>query len=254
MKSLLWHERILCGTEEFWVPAVLAAVSAGGQAVNSANANSRAQNAEIQGIQQQQQYREQANSQVKALTQQINTNTPQQLANQEQSQFVNTLRSNEAGSAAGGSTGTNQNTFGQPVSALPQNITGASKQYQNSANASQKQTQQYGNTEAGEMSAIDSAVRQRQNEGLAMQTLGTNLNLLGGESGASGFVNQLRAQTAGQQSPWASLFSGILGGVAKGASQNGLPWNTPSSNTNVWYTPPTQAGGGFLPMPTASSP
>src|SRR6202453_2435810 len=221
MKSLLWHERILCGTEEFWVPAVLAAVSAGGQAVNSANANSRAQNAEIQGIQQQQQYRQQANDQVKALTQQISTNNPQQLANTEESQFVNTLRKNEAGSAAGGSTGTNANTFGQPVSALPQNITGASKQYQQSSAGAQKEAQQYGNTEAGEMSAIDSAVRQRQNEGLAMQTLGTNLNLLGANSASTNFVNQLRAQTAGQQSPWGSLFSGILGGVANSAAKNG---------------------------------
>jgi hypothetical protein len=217
------------GTEAFWVPAALAAVSAGGQAINQSNANSRAQNAEVQGIQQQQQYRQQANDQVKALTQQINQNNPQQIANSEESNFVNTLRQNEAGSAAGGSTGTNANTFGQPVSALPQNVAGASKQYQASSGAAQKEAQQYGNTEAGQMSAIDSAVRQRQNEGLAMQTLGTNLNLLGGESAGTGFVNQLRAQTAGRQSPWGGLFSDILGG------KNGIA-NT--SANNGWFGPP----------------
>lgn len=216
------------GTEEFWIPAALAAVSAGGQAVNQSNANQRAQNAEVQGIQQQQQYRQQANDRVKALTQQINTNNPQQIADKEESQFVNTLRNAQAGTAAGGSSSTNPNTFGQPVSALPQNIGGASKQYQNSANAAQKETQQYGNTEAGQMSAIDAAVRQRQNEGLAMQTLGTNLNLLGGQSAQSGFVNQLRAQAAGQASPWASLFSNILGGTAQSAARNG--WFGPQSS------------------------
>ncbi len=242
------------GTEEFWVPAALAAVSAGGQAVNQSNANQRAQNVEVQNINQQQQYRQQANDQVKALTQQIGKNNPQQLANTEESQFVNTLRKNEAGSAAGGSTGTNANNFGQPVSAIPQNISGASKQYKQGANASQQETQQYGNTEAGEMSAVDSAVRQRQNEGLAMQTLGTNLNLIGANSAGTNFVNQLRAQTAGQQSPWASLFSGILGGTAKTAASNGLPWNTSNNSTNVWYNPPTQVGGGFLPPPTGGSP
>ena len=209
------------GTEEFWIPAVLAAVSAGGQAVNQSNANSRAQNAEVQNIDQQQQLRQQANDQVKALTQQINTNSPQQLASKEESQFVNTLRNAQAGTAAGGASNGNSNTFGQPVSALPQNVAGASKSYQQSANAAQKEAQQYGNTEAGQMSAIDAAVRQRQNEGLAMQTLGTNLNLLGGQSQMSNWVNQLRAQTAGQSSPWASLFSNILGGTAKTAASNG---------------------------------
>ena len=209
------------GTEEFWIPAVLAAVSAGGQAVNQSNANSRAQNAEVQNIDQQQQLRQQANDQVKALTQQINTNSPQQIASKEESQFVNTLRNAQAGTAAGGASNGNSNTFGQPVSALPQNVAGASKSYQQSANAAQKEAQQYGNTEAGLMSAIDAAVRQRQNEGLAMQTLGTNLNLLGGQSQMSNWVNQLRAQTAGQSSPWASLFSNILGGTAKTAASNG---------------------------------
>jgi hypothetical protein len=83
------------------------------------------------------------------------------------------------------------------------------------------------------MSAIDSAVRQRQNEGLAMQTLGTNLNLLGGQSQMSNWVNQLRAQAASKANPYASLFSSILGDTANSMSKNGLPWgsstNTPSS-------------------------
>ena len=57
------------------------------------------------------------------------------------------------------------------------------------------------------MANADAAVRQRQNEGLAMQTLGTNLNTIGAESYTKNFVDQLRAQTAGQQSPWVSLFS-----------------------------------------------
>jgi hypothetical protein len=219
------------GTEAFWVPAVLAAVSAGGQAINQSNANSRAQNAEVQGIQQQQQLRQQANDATKALTQQIATNSPGQIANQEQSQFVNTLRQNEAGSAAGGTTANDPNNFGAPVSALPQNTAGSSKQYQAATKAAQQQVQQYGNTEAGQMSAIDAAVRQRQNEGLALNTLGTNLNLLGAQSGATGFVNQLRAQTAGQSSPWASLFSGILGGVAQGAAKNG--WGAPAAPLNL---------------------
>ena len=63
-----------------------------------------------------------------------------------------------------------------------------------------------------------------------MQTLGTNLNLLGGQSQMSNWVNQLRAQTAGQSSPWASLFSNILGGTAQSAAKNG--WFAPGTTTN----------------------
>lgn len=229
------------GTEEFWVPAVLAAVGTGAQAVNQSAANSRAQNVEVQNLDQQQQYRQQANDQVKNLTSQIGKDNPQQLASKEQSDFVNNLRQNEAGSAAGGSTGTNQNTFGQPVSALPQNVAGASKSYKAGAANSQKETQEYGNTEAGEMSAVDAAVRQRQNEGLAMQSLGTNLNLLGAQSGASGFVNQLRAQTAGQSNPWASIFSGLLTNGAKGLASSNL-FN--STTPNFYTSSPSQLNAG----------
>lgn len=224
------------GTEEFWVPAVLAAVSAGGQAANQGAANTRANNAEVQAIGQQQQYRQQGDDAVKALTQQIAQSSPQQLQNQETSKFVNTLRQNEAGSAAGGSTSNDANNFGQPVSALAP-AAGASSQYKTAAANSQKEAQQYGNTEAQQMSAIDSAVRQRQNEGLALGTLGTNLNLLGAESSGTGFVNQLRAQSASQLNPWGSLFSNILGGVANSASKNGWfsgsPGSSPSYNTAV---------------------
>jgi hypothetical protein len=243
------------GTEAFWIPTVLAAVSAGGQAVNQNNANQRAQNAEVQNIAQQQQYRQQANDQVKNLTQQIATNNPQTLANAETSQFVNTLRKNEAGSAAGGTTANDPNNFGAPVSALPQNIGGASKQYQNSAKASQQETQQYGNTEAGQMSAIDSAVRQRQNEGLALNTLGTNLNLIGANSAATGFVNQLRAQAAGVSSPWASMFSNILGKGAQGMAQNG--WFAPAAaglSEGASINPAYAPASGLVNTPTFGSP
>ena len=231
MKSIFRFDPHLLarGTEEFWVPAVISALGTGVQAVNQSNANSRAQNAEVQGIEQQQQYRQQANDQVKGLTNQIAKNTPQQIADQEQSKFVNTLRQNEAGSEAPSATGTNDTNFGAPVSALAP-AAGASSRYKSDTAAAQKQTQQYGNDYSGQMSAIDSAVRQRQNEGLALNTLGTNLNVLGGESAGTGFVNQLRAQSAGQTSPWASLFSGLLKQGANGMSNNGWFANTPDPN------------------------
>jgi hypothetical protein len=217
------------GTEEFWVPAVLAAVGTGAQAINQSNANTRAQNAEVQALQNQQQYRQQANDQVKALTQQIAQNSPQQIANQETSQFVNTLRKNEAGTASGEST-----NFGAPISALAP-VAGASSRYNSDVGNAQQQVEQYGNTYAGQAGAIDAAVRQRQNEGLALNTLGTNLNLLGAESAGTGFVNQLRAQAASQANPWVSLFGGVLSQGANSMAKNGwfAPQSTPSQYPSV---------------------
>src|SRR5882724_11775261 len=191
------------GTEAFWIPAAIAAAGAVGQGVNQMQANKRASNAETQALVNQESYRKQATDQVKNLTQQVAQNSPQQIANKETSDFVNTLRRNQAGSAQPGATGSSDTNFGAPVSALPP-ASGASSRYSADTAKSQKEVQQYGDTTAKQMSAIDSAVRQRQNEGLAMQTLGTNLNTIGAESYTKNFVDQLRAQAAGQSSPWVS--------------------------------------------------
>src|SRR5580658_7662802 len=126
-------DRVARGTEEFWVPALVAAVGSAGQAVNQSNANKRASNAEVQSIDDQQQFRQQASDQVKNLTQQIATNSPQQIANKETSDFVNTLRKNAAGSAQPGATSSTPDTnFGAPVSALPP-AAGASSRYKTDA-------------------------------------------------------------------------------------------------------------------------
>ena len=222
MKSMFrFDPNLLCrGTEEFWVPALIAAVGSGAQAVNQSNANSRSQNAEVQSINDQAQLREQANSQVKNLTQQIAQNSPQQIANQETGNFVNTLRKNAAGSAQPNATANQADTnFGAPVSSMPP-AAGASARYKTDAANSQAQTQAYGNTYASEIGNIDAAVRQRQNEGLAQQTLGTNLNTLGAESYTKNFVDQLRAQSAGQANPWVGLFSNMLQNGAKAYASN----------------------------------
>ena len=232
------------GTEAFWIPAVLAAVGTGVQQVNQMNATSRANNAETQAIANQQNIRQQANDETKALTQQISQNSPQQIANQETSNFVNTLRQNEAGSTQGGSTSGNANNFGQSVSSLAPSLAGASSRYKSGTAQAQKDVQQYGQTQAQQMGSIDAAVRQRQNEGLALGTLGTNLNLLGAQSGAQGFVDQLRAQAAGQSNPWANLFGGILQKGGAAAAANG--WLTPGATSAAGQVTDSISPSGFL--------
>jgi hypothetical protein len=237
MSSYLRKQRRGRGTEEFWIPAVIAAAGAAGQGVNQANANKRASNSEVQAMDSQQQFRQQANDQVKNLTQQIAGNNPQQIANKETSDFVNTLRKNQAGSAQPGATSSTPDTnFGAPVSALPP-AAGASSRYKSDASSSQKQTQQYGTDIASEMGNIDAAVRQRQNEGLTLQTLGTNLNTLGAESYTKNFVDQLRSQAAGQSNPWVGLFSNMLQKGAGAYAQNPDMFKTPTPQLNSQYSP-----------------
>jgi hypothetical protein len=247
MKSLFRFDPDLVarGTEEFWVPALLAAAGSGVQAVNSKNANSRQQAGEVQSIIDQQKLQSQGNSQVKALTQQIAQDTPDQIAAKATGDYVNTLRKNVAGTQTG--TGNNDNVlFGQPTSSLPTNVKGSSR-YNADTAASQNQTEQYGTDLADEMGQIDAPVRQRQNEGLAQSTLGTNLNLLGAQSYTQNFVDQLRAQASGQFNPWLTLLGSSLSGAGSALSKN-TKGVKPTSFAGNGYTSggvPLDAGSGL---------
>ena len=216
------------GTEEFWVPAALALASSGAEYANQSSANKRQQAGETQSIIDQQNLEGKANAQVKALTDQIARNSPNQIQGKATGDYVAALRK----SAAGGT----PTTYGAPTSALAPAV-GADPRYAADLASSQKQVSDYGNTYAGEMGQIDAAVRQRQNEGLGMQTLGTNLNTLGAQSYTQNFVDQLKAQAAGQANPWVSLFSGMLGAGAKNYSGSGKlkgsPYAAIGANTNA---------------------
>ncbi len=198
------------GTEAFWIPAALAAVGTGAQMVNQNNADKRQQASEVQAIGNQQQIRGNANSQVKALTDSLARNNPAQLQGQETGAFVNTLRKNAGGTDNGG----------QSTSALAP-VSGGNSRYSADKATSQNAVQDFGQQNASELSAVDSAVRQRQNEGIAMSTLGSNLQGLNLQSQTQNFVDQLRAQTAGQANPWVSLFGKVAVNGANAYAMNG---------------------------------
>lgn len=209
------------GTEEFWVPAALAAVSAGGQYVNQQQANSRQQSGEVQAIQDQEAIRQKANAQVSGLTKQIAQDSPAQIAGKSTGDYVSQLRKNAAGSTQGGPTTGGAQAFGQPTSALPpSSVAGANSRYGAALGAGQQQVENFGNTYAGEMGQLDAATRQRQNEGLSMQTLAGGLNTLGMQSYGTNFVDQLRSQASGQANPWISLLSNLVGGAGNQMSKN----------------------------------
>lgn len=218
------------GTEAFWVPAALAAAGTGLSYANTQSANQRAQSNEAQNIRDEQNLQNKGAGAVNRVTQQIATATPQALADKATGQYVDVLRKNAAGTQTG-SGNSSSILFGQPTSSLPTNIKGSSRYGTDTAN-SQVETQSYGNQLAGEMGQIDAATRQRQNEGLLQQGLGTNLNLLNGESYTKGFVNKLRSSVAGQSSPWLTLLGSSLSGAGNAMSKNaGAP--TPAAAGSV---------------------
>lgn len=221
------------GTEEFWIPAAISALGTGVSYANQRNAQNRQNDSTLQGIRDQQAIQARGTAQARALTSQIAKDDPTQIASKATGDYVANLRRNAAGSTQGGSTAGPQ-TFGAPTSALAPTV-GGSARYTNAKAGAQKETQTYGNTIADEMGSLDAAIRQRQNEGLSMNTLGTNLNTLGAESYTTNFVDQLRSQVAGQQNPWASLLSGLLtrgaGAYAMNADGGKKPPTRPTNPT-----------------------
>jgi hypothetical protein len=187
--------------------------------VNTSQANSRAQAGQVQNIEEQEANQQKANAQVNTLTKQIGQNSPQTLADELTGSFVSNLRKNAVGAQSGSGTTNAPINFGASTSALPSNIGGSSR-YKSNVASDQSQVQSYGNQEANLMGQIGAPTLQRQNEGLGMQTLGANLNLDAGNSYTQNFVNQLRSQAAGVQSPWLTLLGGAAGGAGNTLSKN----------------------------------
>lgn len=241
------------GTEAFWVPAALSALSAGGQYYNQSQAQSKQNTAEVQALGNQQALRGQANAQVRNLTSKIANDTPQPLAAKATGDYVNVLRQN---AAAGGAASTNPNqTFGAPTSSLPP-VSAADSRYKAGTAAATQEVQDYGNTYADEMGKIDAATRLRQNEGLGMQTLAGGLNGLAQQSYGQNFVDQLRAQSAGQQNPWLSLGSNIVGGAANQLSKNPTAYfggDQPPVNPLFMPNPGSPGSGYFGPLDAGNS-
>ncbi len=228
------------GTEEFWVPAVIGAIGAGAQAVNTRNANNAQDESETQAIIDQQKLQSAGAGAANKLTRQVQADNPTQLAAKSTGDFVQALRKNASAQALdqGGSTS----------SLSP--VAGANPRYASSVSAADKAVQDYGNTYAGEMGNIDAAIRQRQNEGNAMGTLSTTLNGLNAQSNATNFVDQLRSQVAGQQSPWVSLFSSLLQNGAKAYATNS-GGKLPPGQTSI--APSLDAGNwGYGTAPTGA--
>ena len=196
------------GTEAFWIPAAIALASSGAQYANTTQANQRQDTAEAAAIANQQAIRQKGTAEVNKTVQDIAKSDPNQIAGKATAQYVDQLRRNSAGSSSPSAT-----------SALAP-VAGGSSRYNADKASAQEAVQSYGNQKATEMGDLDAAVRQRQNEGLEMSTLNTNLHPLGAQSDAQNFVDQLRSSVAGRPNPMLSLFAGLGSNTANFLSKN----------------------------------
>ena len=211
----------------FLIPLALSMAGTGLQASNTISANNKAQASAVQGIDQQQALREQASGKVGNAIDQIAKSGPQQLASKSTGDFIQQLRTNQAA--------TNPQNSGAPA------VAGANARYGQMQAANDAKVQAFGNTNASDMGQMTGAVQQRQGEGLAMNTLGTDLGLVGAQSGNDMFVNNLRTAVAGQTNPYETLTSGLLGAASKGLASN----MTPAADTGSIY-------GGITPAESAT--
>ncbi len=229
------------GTEEFWIPAAVAALSSGAEYANTQQAAKKQDQAQAQSISDQAQIRQKATGLVNDQVQNIANSSPAPIANKATGEYVAQLRKNSAGSPGSGS-------------ALAP-VAGASSRYQADTAKAQTTSQDYGDTLAGQMGQIDAAVRQRQNEGLSTNTLATGLNRLGAQSQTQSFVDQLRAAVAGQPNPWVSLGTGMLKSGATAAAGSGLfgasgaPVDATASDASLGFAPVTPLGGYSYNIP-----
>jgi hypothetical protein len=210
-----------------------------GMAVNYFNqkhASDAAQSIEGGAAGTQQGYRTAALSDVNKQAQNIATSDPNAVAAQNNGKFVASLRANQSANN-GGTSG--------PTSALGP-VAGANKRYGSDAAASAGAVQKYGETNAADMSALDSAITQRQNEGLANQTLATTLNGINQQSYRQNFVDQMRAKIAGTPNPWVGLVGKGLEAVGGGMAQNGWFSGTPDATSATGQAAGNTSPSGYL--------
>lgn len=201
----------------FLIPTLLSAAGTAAQYVNQSQANSRQNAAEIQATQNQNNYKKQAAQDVAQTTQTVANDNPAQLQDKATQQYIQTLRNNVG---SGTQPGVESSLTGQ---------IGANPRYATAENNSNATVQNFGNTLASEKGATDAAVRQRQNEGLDLGTLSTQLGGINQNSYSQAFADQLKANAAGTPNPWVLAASQALKGYANASSAN-----TPYGSPNTW--------------------
>lgn len=149
-----------------------------------------------------------------------------------QQQINNTLNAGIAKRASSSDAGDIANAQQQYATSLAQHAAeiqqgtqqpgAVSSGFKNDANAAALGTTQYANTAADLMSRMDAPQYQRQREGMADDTLGTNVGILSNDARGQHFLDQLKLHSI-HPNPWITFISQALqqGGQAMGGGMGG---------------------------------
>lgn len=191
------------GTEEFWVPALTAALGAGVNQYENVQTARKQDEQAAQGIRIQSDKQQEANAQVGNAIQQVQQSTPDAQRAQVMNAFVSQLRANKANALGEGAPAGN-----------------TSARYKADTATAGQTVQDYGKQIATNEAGILAPQLQRQQEGQNQQQLATNLQQIGRQSQIDQFLNSLRIRGI-TPNPWVTAGGDILSGIGQGMAKNG---------------------------------
>lgn len=197
------------GTEALWVPAVIAAVGAGANAVNQRNVAKKTDQIAAQGIRTQGQHQRDIDARVNEELAALNRSTPEGERAAALDAYTSQLQRGRA-EAEGGLTG----------------IAGSNR-FQTDQAAAKTAVGNYGEQIANIASRIDAPTRQREREGISARRTASDVAGIGRKAEADDYINRLL-----QQSVRGNDALSILGPVAQGVAA-GMSANAGSVPTNA---------------------
>jgi hypothetical protein len=209
------------------IPLVISALSAGAEMYNNRQVAKEQDTAAIQGIQAQAANQRKADETVNASVDQLGQSTPEAARAQATNDFLGQLRRNRAQSVTGGALGS------------------TSSRFNTDAAGAQKDIANFGEQNADLMGRINAPSLQREQEGVGMNRLSTDLGSIARNSAGDQFLTQLRMRSA-RPNPWVTAGAGLGTGAANGMATR-APKNKGPGTPSTYRDNPSVPAGPYAP-------
>lgn len=206
------------------IPLALSALSAGAQVYNTREVQEDQNEIAAQGMLAQNAHQREADAQVAEGIGQLERSSPEASQREATNAFLDQLRRTR--SQAVGESGIGGDAFRSDMDQVQSDITN------------------YGNRNADIQGRINAPGLQRQQEGVVMGRVASNLGRVGRASNADQFLTQLRMGGA-QRNPWIDAGSQIGSGVATGLAASGAASRPARLPQGTRYTAPAIDTRGF---------
>jgi hypothetical protein len=206
------------------VPLVLSALSAGASAYNTRKVQNEQSDIAAQGMLAQRNNQQEADAQVAEGVGQLERSSPEAAQKEATDAFLSQLRRSR--DQAVGESGIGGDEFKSDMGQVQKDVT------------------DYGVRNADVQGRINAPGLQRQQEGVTMGRVASNLNRIGRASNADQFLTQLRMGSV-QANPWVNAGAQIGGGVASGLAGSGATPRQQRLPQGQRYTAPAVDSRGF---------